>query len=147
MSTDVIVFSVPLSVHYRTSKRGKKVHEFKLNLNEYRNLHYIHLNAAKQQFNHDIFYTVRDFKSHELAPPYRVTYQLWAPFRVQLDLMNVCSVVDKFVCDALVKYGILIDDSYQYITAVDSRFAGIDKANPRVVVTLESVALSSDILY
>ena len=53
------------------------------------------------------------------------------------DISNVCCVIDKYFCDALVELGKLPDDSYIYIKEVIYRYGGVDKDNPRVEITLK----------
>ena len=43
----------------------------------------------------------------------------------------ICSIIDKFTCDALVKAGVLADDSYDEIDKVVYKFGGVDKADAR----------------
>lgn len=52
------------------------------------------------------------------------------------DLDNVC-FGKKFVCDGLVKAGVLIDDKPRYVVGFVDEFA-YDEENPRIVVTLET---------
>ena len=54
------------------------------------------------------------------------------------DVDNVQSGV-KFILDALVAIGKLEDDSPRHVTAV-SHTVSVDRANPRVVVTIEETA-------
>lgn len=50
----------------------------------------------------------------------------------------------KFVLDGLVKAGVIPDDSRRYVDQV-SHWVGVDKGNPRVVVTVETVKGGRDV--
>lgn len=54
-----------------------------------------------------------------------------------MDVSNVCSVVDKFFCDALVEEGRIPDDNYDHIPEIKYIFGEVDKTNPRVDVEIE----------
>lgn len=69
----------------------------------------------------------------------RLTYTVYTGSSHKSDVMNWTSVVDKFFQDTMVKAGKLIDDNYQYVPEVISRFGGIDKVNPRVEILIEPV--------
>ncbi|QWY83516.1 holliday junction resolvase RusA-like protein [Rhizobium phage RHph_X2_28B] len=112
----------------------KKQDKFYLNLNVYRNAHFRKLNDAKVKFKElvkDAIDTLPSMKQVELI------FTLFMGSQRSADLSNICSVVDKFFCDALVELGKLPDDDYDVISAVDYRFGGVDKNNPRVDVTLK----------
>jgi hypothetical protein len=70
------------------------------------------------------------FKSIDL------TYTLYPKTKRLCDIANVCSVVDKFFCDALVNIGKLPDDNYEYLKNITYTFGSIDKDNPRVTVKI-----------
>lgn len=121
--------NLPLSVW--VSRRLR----FYLNMNEYRNTHYQILNVAKQQF---CLQMTAEIKAAGIKPmPAAViSYDFFAPDRRRRDLLNVISVVDKFALDALVSAEILPDDNVYRVQYGTIRFAGIDKENPRVVMTI-----------
>lgn len=114
----------------------RKPKRFYLNLNVYRNAHFQQLNNAKEVF-HDL---CKD-RLAELPVFLKValTYTLY-PQSLQLcDVPNICSIVDKFFEDSLVQLGKIPDDNYQIVKGVDFRFGEVDKFNPRVEVTIESL--------
>ena len=107
-----------------------------LNLNFYRNAHYQTLNKMKVEFSKVIepeLDKLPSFKSIDL------TYTLYPKTKRLCDISNVCSIVDKFFCDALVNKGKLPDDNYQYIKDIKYTFGSIDKDNPRVTVKINGV--------
>lgn len=121
------IISVPLKV--QISKKGY----FALNLNVYRNAHYMTLNKAKVVFK-------------ELITPFLVQipklkccsleYVLYPKTNRLCDVSNVCSIVDKFFSDAFVESGHLEDDNYTFIKDIKYRFGAVDPENPRVDVII-----------
>lgn len=121
------IISVPLKV--QISKKGY----FALNLNVYRNAHYMTLNKAKVVFK-------------ELITPFLVQipklkccsleYVLYPKTNRLCDVSNVCSIVDKFFSDAFVEAGHLEDDNYTFIKDIKYRFGAVDPENPRVDVII-----------
>lgn len=112
-------------------KIGRK--NFALNLNFYRNAHYQTLNKMKVEFSKVIepeIIKLPSFKSVDLI------YTLYPKTKRLCDVSNVCSIVDKFFCDALVNIGKLPDDNYQYIKNIKYTFGNVDKDNPRVTVNI-----------
>ena len=95
-------------------KIGRK--NYALNLNIYRNAHYQTLNKMKIEFSKVIepeLMKLPSFKSVDL------TYTLYPKTKRLCDIANVCSIVDKFFCDALVNIGKLPDDNYEYLKNID----------------------------
>lgn len=112
-------------------KIGRK--NYALNLNIYRNAHYQTLNKMKVEFSKVIepeLMKLPSFKSVDL------TYTLYPKTKRLCDIANVCSIVDKFFCDALVNVGKLPDDNYEYLKNITYSFGSIDKDNPRVTVKI-----------
>lgn len=126
------IISVPLKV--QISKKGY----FALNLNVYRNAHYMTLNKAKVIFK-------------ELITPFLVQipklkccsleYVLYPKTNRLCDVSNVCSIVDKFFSDAFVEAGHLEDDNYTFIKDIKYRFGAVDPENPRVDVIITTEEL------
>ncbi|QWY83752.1 holliday junction resolvase RusA-like protein [Rhizobium phage RHph_X3_15] len=112
----------------------KKQDKFYLNLNAYRNAHFHTLNKAKVIFKDLVATAIGTLPSMKQV---ELTFTLFMGSYRSADLSNICSVVDKFFCDALVELGKLPDDNLEHIGTVDYRFGGVDKNNPRVDVTLK----------
>ena len=127
--------SSPLRICHYVTKKGEQ-RWFTLNLNTYRNTQAFVLNKAKQ------LYTDTMLKEIEPLPVFnkiRLTYTVYTGSSHKSDVMNWASVVDKFFQDTMVKAGKLVDDNYQYVPEVISRFGGIDKVNPRVEILIEPI--------
>lgn len=115
-----------------TVQVGRK--QYALNLNFYRNAHYAVLNNMKVNFTslvHEKLVDLPCFKQVDLI------YTLYPKTKRLCDVANVCSIVDKFFCDALVKYHKLEDDNYQIVTSVAYQFGAIDPVKPRVTVEIK----------
>ena len=134
---------LPLSVTLPRKTTENKV--WHLGLNQYRNTHHFTLNAAKIAYSENIRRALyegdrraRGMNLDTLTAPYRFVYTIFAASGRRFDLSNILSIVDKFTCDPLVDYGILPDDSWKVIPAIDYRFGGIDKDRPRVELQIQS---------
>lgn len=128
---------LPLSVP--TSKKKK----FSINLNAYRNAHFYTLSSAKR------FFTDLVQNQIESLPRYtevELTYRVYPSSKRSMDIMNVCTVADKFFCDALVEAGKLEDDNYNHVTKVTGLFGQIDNKNPRIEVDIYGVEEDMKIL-
>jgi hypothetical protein len=124
----------PVSVYIpRKTKKDKVVY---LNMNTYRNLHYIVSNQAKKAYLDIIKEQVEGV---EMQIPIEVEYRVYKGSKRRLDKMNVVSIVSKFFFDALVTIGCLPDDSDEFIKKEVIMPTIYDKGNPRVEITLKSV--------
>ncbi len=64
-----------------------------------------------------------------------VTLTFYSPDKIKGDLTNKA----ESVMDLLVDMGVIRDDNWFEIGAINLRFGGVDKANPRVEIVLEIV--------
>ena len=121
---------LPLEVYYTKNKK------FILNLNNYRNAHYRILSNAKKIYTDNLIDRISYPKYKE---PVVLTYTYYAKSKRRLDVSNPCSIIDKFTCDALVKAGVLEDDSSKQIKKVIYKYGGIDKENPRCELVIKKI--------
>ena len=127
-----ITISVPIYLKV-TKKRT-----FSINLNEYRNAHFFTLNKAKIMFAEAIAPALA------LIPKMvstKLHFQLFFGSNRDVDTANVCSIVEKFFCDAAVEQGILEDDNRRFLLGSSADFGGVDTKNPRVEVTFYDYTL------
>lgn len=120
----------PLSINVTKTKK------FSLNLNAYRNAHHFTLNKAKVEYKQAIKSQI------ETLPVFKrisIDYIFYPSTKRHYDVSNVCSIVDKFFCDALVELGHLEDDSYEYLQTVSYSFGSIDKERPRVEIVIKEI--------
>lgn len=68
-----------------------------------------------------------------------ITYILYSGSKRRRDLRNITTVIDKFLCDALVAYGIIPDDNCNICNGFMDLYGGIDKDNPRVEVYINEI--------
>ena len=132
---------LPLSVIIPRKTKADKV--FALNLNIYRNAHHMILSKAKVLWKDVVMSAVSipacsNFRRVEVAPPFRFVYTVYPSSGRKFDLANVLPIVQKFTDDALIELGVISDDSYKIVKAIDYRFGEIDKENPRVELEIVS---------
>jgi len=124
-----IRFDIPLEIIL--PRKTKKDVNIILNLNNYKTTYYKTLNAAKQKFTDEV--VIPEFKADII----HVDYSIYAKSRHIFDVSNVVSVLDKFLCDTIVKRGFIPDDNYNHVPEAPSgRFIEVDKNNPRAEVTI-----------
>ena len=121
----------PLVLHLplRIRNRVKTESYFYINLNTYRNAPFHELSDMKIKFAEMVQNQIAPLPEFEWVTFH---YILFPGSAREMDTNNICSIVDKFFCDAFVKAGKLTDDNYKYLR--DSRFSPgeIDRNNPRV---------------
>ena len=126
---------LPLSVLLPRKKEARK---FVLNLNIYRNTHYLVLNQAKRLYKEKVEQVYKEWLSESdnnyywKSPPFIFTYTVYPANNRAFDLANVLPIVQKFTDDALIELGIIKDDNHKIVSAVNYRFGKVDKGNPRV---------------
>lgn len=126
-----MMWIVPLPLEIPKSKSSF----FPMNLNEYRNAHYQTLNKAKVNYEILCRELLRRYKVTKM-PGCKLVYTLYVGSAQRRDVANICSIVDKFFSDALVKQKIIPDDDFVCIPEVVYRFGGIDRKDPRVDVEI-----------
>ena len=116
----------------RKTKKDKKVI---INLNNFRNLHYIINNESKKKYKE----VIKDqLDGLILTPPIDLTFTLFKGSKRKSDRANVLSIHEKFFCDALVECGCLKDDADEFINSTHYYSGGIDKIDPRVEITIST---------
>ena len=113
----------------QTQPRSIPDKKFILNLNNYRNAYFRILSIAKKNYTEELLPELQDLP--EFTEPVTLTYTYYAKTKRRIDISNPCSIIDKFACDALVKAGVLKDDSFEQVNQVIYKFGGFDKENPR----------------
>jgi len=128
-------FSVPL----RVNKNKKSINYFYLNLNNFIQVskNYILRNNLKQKYSE----LVRPLLSHlkRIDNQVYIQYTIYGKDAREFDIGNVGAVVDKFLCDVLVKEDVLEDDNYKFLPVVMYRWGGIDRENPRADVLIKEI--------
>ena len=122
-----------LPIYTNTSKKKKVL----VSLNWYRNAHYGIKDKVKKQYHEIFFEQLRGLKQpfqKRIGVKYRLFYK-----RGDCDLMNVVSVLDKFLLDALVQAGMIKDDNVKKYISCHAEVGGKDSENPRLVCIIEEI--------
>jgi len=117
---------------YIEKKNGKKIH---INLNNYRNYHHHTSNNVKKAYQEIAHRKIPKQKHKQI----KIKFTLYRADNRSCDLSNVCSIHDKFFCDALTKHGFIPDDSCEYIRSITYQYGGVDKNNGRVEIDITVV--------
>jgi len=122
-------FILPLEVF--TTKRRTPKSKFILNLNHYRNAHFLMLNAAKIAFKKAVEDQILAAPKQDKNAKFRLIYTLFPKTRRRTDIANPLSIIDKFFCDALSEFGFWADDDSGHLIEVIFRLGEVQKENPR----------------
>ncbi len=134
---------LPLFVDIPHKKSPDK--RFYLGLNPYRNTHFQTLNKAKKLYADEVKKIVLASagenweKAKTIVSPFRFVYTIYPATGRKFDLANVLPIIQKFTDDALIDLGIISDDSWKVIKAIDYRFGEIDRINPRCELEILSI--------
>ena len=107
-----------------------------INLNTYRNTHYMTLNNVKVKYRALVQAQI------DLLPfisRCRLKLVLFPKTRHRMDLTNMLSIQDKFICDAIVQSGKIADDDYLHIIESTYSFGEVDKVNPRAEIHIQEI--------
>jgi Holliday junction resolvase RusA-like endonuclease len=140
----MITLTLPLKV--MTAKKGRKSGKpkfFILNLNNYRNAHFQVLNKAKREYAELVKQEVQrlGLEPVAFAGKIKLVFTYFHNDFERVDTSNICSIVDKFTCDALTDFGLWPDDDARTIISTRYRFGGVDAINPRVELKITEQAL------
>jgi Holliday junction resolvase RusA-like endonuclease len=131
-ATEVLILS-PLYVDLpRVKTKDKRVY---LNMNSYRNLHYITNNNAKKAYLEAIREQIEGLA---IQTPVNITYRVIKPSKRRLDKMNVVAVVSKYLLDALTEVGFWEDDNDDFVKEETIKPTVYDKGNGRVEIIIRS---------
>lgn len=125
MHTLILPISVPVT------KGGKR---FVLNLNQYRNAHYQTLNRAKVEFKKAVEDQIKELP---FLPRVAITFTFHPGKGIIPDTANVCCIVEKFFCDALVELGKMKDDTREFVLGTQYLPGERDPLNPRVEARIQ----------
>lgn len=121
-----------LPIKVTLPRKTVKDKNFILNLNTYRNTHHMILNESKHKFHAVIKKLINQAFAHiRRMKKVRLVYTYYHGSNRRVDIANVCSIIDKFTCDALSSENVWRDDDYKTVTEVIYKWGGVDKANPR----------------
>jgi len=133
-SEAVIILTCPLYVDLpRKTKKDKRVY---INMNSYRNLHFLVNNQVKKMY----LEAVREqLEGLIIQTPVEITYKVYKKTSRRLDKLNVISVTGKYLLDAITELGCWIDDNDDHVKTETILPTELDRANSRVEVTIRSI--------
>ena len=128
---------VSVSMPMYFMKSGKRT---MVGMNVFRNLHYTTKNKLKRDFAAKVIAQLEEQgKRFEVYDGlYECEFILYYENKL-CDLPNVCSLIDKFVLDAFVTYGVVKNDNVARYVKSTYVVGGRDKDNSRVEVTLRTI--------
>ena len=94
-------------------------------------------NSMKHKYENIISACARRSHLRQIVKPVRIRYTFYEKDR-RRDKDNVSGIAHKLVQDALVKSGILINDSWDYVAGFSDEFQ-VDKKKPRIEVEIIEV--------
>ena len=112
----------------RKTMKDKKCY---LNLNNFRGWKSIVSNIIKTQYTEELEDVLAGVK---IQTPITIQFKYFKPQNRKVDTSNVCSIVDKFFCDALVVHKCIEDDDDKHILKTSYLPGGLDRENPRVEI-------------
>ena len=131
---EMIILELP--IYYTFTKKTKKDNKVLVGMNWYRNAHFRNSNQVKQHYHKLIYSKVT--QSQKLKDKYMVSYMLY-PSNSNCDLMNVVSVIDKFLNDALQDSGVIVNDNIKFYKHMIATVKEVDKENPRIEIIIEEI--------
>ena len=123
-------------IYLTIPRKTKKDKVYSLNLNTYRNLHFIVNNQLKEIYEQQMY---EKLKNVYFNNPVRLTFVLYKRDRRIIDRSNFLCIVEKFFCDCLTNFGCIPDDNDNFIESTTYKTGGVDPKNPRVEIQIVEV--------
>jgi len=108
-----------------------------IGMNWYRNAHFHEESPVKKYYTQLIISMLKRPRI-KLSGKIKVKYSLYYK-NAKSDLMNVVSVLDKYLMDALQEAGIIENDNVEYYTNNEIEVIGKDEKNPRLICEIMEV--------
>ena len=133
-SKTTITLICPLYVDLpRKTKKDKRVY---INMNSYRNLHFLVNNQVKKMY----LEAVRgQLEGLTIQTPVEITYKVYKKTSRRLDKLNVISVTGKYLLDAITDLGCWEDDNDDHVKTEIILPTELDRVNSRVEVIIRSI--------
>jgi len=122
-------------IYLTVPRKTKKDKVYSLNLNTYRNLHFIVNNQLKEMYANIMKPKLSGIKFNQIS----LTFVLFKRDNRKIDRSNFLCIVEKFFCDCLTEFGCLPDDNDKYIVSTTYLTGGVDPKNPRVEIEIAEV--------
>ncbi len=119
----LLVFRVPLSIPMPNKKKPSK--KYYLNLNHLRSAPNWDYNKAKTAFSEIVKETLDNYGLDFDKPvgKVKIVAKIFKKTKRECDPDNYC-VVNKFTLDALVSYGFLKEDNFNYVSSAEVQWGG-----------------------
>lgn len=124
-----------LPLYVTLPRKTKADRKMIINLNNYRNWHYIINNQIKEIYTEQLKDQLSNLK---ITGQIKLRFILYKASNRISDRSNVLSIQEKFFCDAMTHYGCILDDNDEIIVSTTYLSGGIDKENPRVEVYVDN---------
>ena len=130
----IINLTCPLYVDLpRKTKKDKRVY---INMNSYRNLHFLVNNQVKKMY----LEAVRSqLEGLTIQTPVEITYKVYKKTARRLDKMNVVAITSKYLLDAVTELGCWEDDNDDHVKTEIILPTELDRTNSRVEVIIRSI--------
>lgn len=112
----------------------KKIKRYYINLNQYRNWHFIVNNNIKKLYKDTIYPQIYFLKFER---PIELHFILHKKDKRKIDRANPLSIHEKFFCDALVESGCIPDDNDEFVVKTTYTTGEINKENPHVEIIIK----------
>jgi len=132
------MIDLKLPLYYQSSAKKKvlySLNQFLIPLGTEAKRNTFHQYKAKKDLMKRVTKMVKRLKPIKNFPV-QVTLTIFRPSDHPMDVGNI-SILEKYATDALVKAGILPDDSWKYIDSVTMKMGGINKENPHAIYHIE----------
>ena len=117
----------------RKTTKDKRIY---INMNSYRNLHYLVNNQVKKMY----LEAVREqLEGLTIQTPVEITYKVFKKTSRRLDKMNVVAITSKYLLDAITELGCWEDDNDDHVKTEVILPTELDRANGRVEVTIKTI--------
>ena len=130
-----MIYRLTLPYYYTIERKTKKNKTVMVGMNYYRNAHYQILNNIKKHYHKLVTSRLEAFEGDRLGK-YRIKYKMYYK-RNNQDLMNVVSIIDKFVQDSLQEFGLVENDNVCNCVRIVAEAIEQDKINPRIEIEIE----------
>ena len=122
-----------LPIYFTTSKLKPQL----VGMNWYRNVHY-HQERMIKKFYHSLIAGLLPSPRPKLKGEIKVEYVLYYKNK-QSDLMNIVSVIDKYLLDGLQAIGVIENDNVENYVKTEIRVAEQDKKRPRLMCEIMEI--------
>lgn len=129
--------TITMPIYWYVSKKRPKE---PLWLNWFRNCHFRTLNTVKHNYTAKV---KEQTHWEQINGKYGVSIQLYLNSTAQ-DIDNFSCIATKFILDALVEAKVLDWDSNKHLVEIHSKFMEIDKQNPRIELTINTLWTSKN---